>query len=104
MATEMGAISGQSLFKEPRNQAKATAFHLSTGVRMMVANDPEERSCENMNVQLQYYGCIRLTSAGGVIQVQTNGDLSHGIQAKNKRVQKEDFFSFIVKGDANVTH
>ena len=48
-------------------------------------NDPAESSFGGTTRQLQCYGRIGLTNAGGVDQVKRNGDLSCILPENNKR-------------------
>ena len=52
-------------------------------------NDPAESSFGGTTRQLQCFGRIGLTNAGGVDQVRRNGDLANGFE-KNSRKENND--------------
>ena len=54
----------------------------------MAVNDPAEISFGVVTVQIQPYGKIGLTNAGGVSQVRVNGDLWRGFDTSCKKNTK----------------
>ena len=58
----------------------------AAGIFKMVVNDPPEISYGSMTGQLQYYGKIVLTNAGGVSQVRVNSNWSHGFYTGCKKI------------------
>ena len=100
---KLGSIAAAALLVELRDERKTTVYYLSSsdgkfswkntsvdlheaGLMKITANDHVERSFGGTARQLQYFGCIGLTSAGDVDQVKRNGDLSRGFE-KNKIVK-----------------
>ena len=61
-----------------------------------VVNDPAESSFGGATRQLQHFGHVGLTNAGGVDQVKRKGEMSNGFEnkrKKGKRMQKLDYFT-----------
>ena len=93
MTIKLGRIAAAALLVELRDERKITVDYLSScsgkyswkctpadiheaGFQKIATNDPAESSFGGTTRQLQYFGRIGLTSAGGVNQVKQNGDLS----------------------------
>ena len=91
MTIELGKIAASAILKEIRDESKATAQYLSSvsgefswgnilesthakGLKKMAVNDLAESSFGGTTRQIQNYGRIGLTNAGGVDQVKRNGD------------------------------
>ena len=93
MTKKLGGIAAMALLAELRDGKKATADHLSSvsgkfswaetspddhvaGLGKIATNDPAESSFGGTTRQLQCFGRIGLTNAGGVDQIRRNGNLS----------------------------
>ena len=91
MIGEMAITAAKVLLAEIRDEIKAAAEHFSTaggrlcldhtsnaehaaGLFKIVVNDPTEICFVVMTGQLQSYGKIVLTNAGGVSQVRVNSN------------------------------
>ena len=59
------------------------------GLSKLAVNDPVESSFGGTTRQIQYFGRIGLTNAGGVDQVRRNGDLSRGYNKNPKKKKNE---------------
>jgi len=90
---KMGVIVATSLLSELRNDKKVTAEHLSSasgkfswnktsekqhryGMGKRAVNDPAKSTFVGTTQQLQCFGRVGLTNAGGVDQVKRNGDFN----------------------------
>ena len=93
MTRHLGSITASAILQELRDETKATSYYLSSiqgksswgktsvqshqaGLRKIAVNDPAESSFGGTTRQLQCFGRIGLTNAGGVDQVKRNGDMS----------------------------
>ena len=102
---KLGELSASAILSELRNPSKATSNHLSSvngkfsfsntscnnhleGMGKMAVNDPAESSFGGTTRQIQYFGRIGITNAGGVDQVRRNGDLSRGFGKKTDKTGK----------------
>ena len=105
LVIELGKLCATSILNELRNSTKATAEYLSSmggkfscgdisniihlgGLGAMAVNDPAESSFGGTTRQIQNFGRIGLTNAGGVDQVTRNGEFSWGYEKRLKRVGK----------------
>ena len=101
MTSKLGSIAAAALLCELRDDKKATAEHLSSaggkfcwhdtsmeyhndGLGKLAVNDPAESSFGGTTRQLQCFGRIGLTNAGGVDQVRRNKDFSRNIKTISK--------------------
>ena len=95
MTRHLGNIAASAMLQELRDETKATSDYLSSiqcksswgktsmqsdkaGLRNIAVNDPAESSFGGATRQLQHFGRVGLTNAGGVDQVKRNGDMSNG--------------------------
>ena len=116
LSIELGILSATAILTELRDHTKATASYLSSvggkfswantsnesnmnGMNKFAVNDPAESSFGGTTRQIQYFGRIGLTNAGGVDQVRRNGDLSRGYCKKSKSKQQTNELGIFHKMD-----
>ena len=104
-AADLGAIAASALLDELRDHTKATAEYLSSvkgkyswgqctaeehnaAIGKMANNDAAERCFGGATGEIQCFGRVGLTNAGGVGQVRINGDLSRGYDSRTTKKHK----------------